>query len=162
MYEFDEQRPVALDVFIPMSNAKKALFIAEQQPDGSIKFVSAGMLFENENPATISTSTANQPKEETDMNTTNSKSVLTWVVTVLPIVGAIIGATTWINATIDSKARDNRLELKQDLQQAKQDITLRVDKIEDKVDSGFKDTSSQLNEIKVLIAKAEQQKQVKE
>lgn len=161
MYEFDEQRPVALDAFIPMSNAKKALLIAEQQPDGSIKFVSAGMLFENENPATIST-IANQPKEATDMNTTTNKSVLNWVVTVLPIVAAIIGATTWINSTIDSKSRDNRLELKQDLQLAKQDITLRMDKIEDKVDGGFKDTSSQLNDIKVLIAKSEQQKKATE
>lgn len=162
MYEFDEQMPVVLDAFIPISNAKKALFIAEQQPDGSIKFVSAGMLLENENPATISASSANQSKEVADMHTTNSKSVLTWVVTVLPIVAAIIGATTWINSTIDNKARDNRLELKQDLQLAKQDITLRVDKIEGKVDDGFKDTSGQLNEIKVLIAKSEQQKQVKE
>ncbi|MEG2267438.1 MAG: hypothetical protein RSC68_24310 [Acinetobacter sp.] len=162
MYEFNEQRPFVPDAFIPMSNAKKALFIAEQQPDGSIKFVSAGMLFESENPATISTSTAIQPKEDAGMNITNSKSVLTWVVTVLPIVASIIGATTWVNSTIDSKARDNRLELKQDLQLAKQDITLRIDKIEDKVDGGFKDTSSQLNEIKVLIATSEQQKRIKE
>lgn len=158
MYEFDEQRAVALDAFIPMSSVKKALFIAEQQPDGSIKFVSAGMLFENGNPATISPSPADQPKKEADMNTINSKSVLTWVATVLPIVAAIIGATTWINSTIDSKARDNRMELKQDLQLAKQDISVRIDKIEGKVDSGFKDTSTQLNEIKVLLAKSDQKK----
>ncbi|ESL40927.1 hypothetical protein L473_01322 [Klebsiella pneumoniae BIDMC 36] len=92
------------------------------------------------------------------MNSQNSKSVLTWTVTVLPIIAAIVGATTWINSTIDSKARDNRLELKQDLQQAKQDISMRVDKLEDKVDTGFRETSSQLNDIKILLVKNEKQK----
>lgn len=159
MYEFDEQRPVVLDAFIPMSNANKALFIAEQQPDGSLKFVSAGMLYETENPARISPSSAINSKEVADVSNNVSKSLLTWVATVLPVIAAIIGATTWINSTIDSKARDNRLELKQDLQLAKQDIASRVDKLEVKVDNGFKDTSTQLNEIKVLFVQSVPKKQ---
>lgn len=93
------------------------------------------------------------------MSNNVSKSLLTWVATVLPVIAAIIGATTWINSTIDSKARDNRLELKQDLQLAKQDIASRVDKLEVKVDNGFKDTSTQLNEIKVLFVQSVPKKQ---
>ncbi|EPY5246825.1 TPA: hypothetical protein ACWXE1_005605 [Klebsiella pneumoniae] len=158
MNDFVEIKHSKFQEFIPMSDAQKALFIAEQQPDGSIKFVSAGMLYESSNPAKITTGFANHINGEADMNSQNSKSVLTWTVTVLPIIAAIVGATTWINSTIDSKARDNRLELKQDLQQAKQDISMRVDKLEDKVDTGFRETSSQLNDIKILLVKNEKQK----
>ncbi|ELS1887100.1 hypothetical protein RZP54_04880 [Raoultella ornithinolytica] len=158
MNEFSEIKHSKFQEFIPMSDAQKALFIAEQQPDGSIKFVSAGMLFESSNPARITTNVAEHVKEEADMIPQNSKSVLTWTVTVLPILAAIVGATTWINSTIDSKARDNRLELKQDLQQTKQDLSMRVDKLEDKVDTGFRETSNQLNEIKVLLVKNDKSK----
>ena len=158
MNEFDEVKPTLRHDFIPISEAKKALFIAEQQPEGSIKFVSAGMLFESSHPATITTKLAENVGEEAGMNTQNSKSVLTWTITVLPVIAAIVGATTWINSTIDSKARDNRLELKQDLQQVKQDLSMRVDNLEGKVDSGFRDTSSQLNDIKILLVKSDQQK----
>lgn len=155
MNEFNDAKHSSLQDFTPVSEAKKALFIAEQQPDGSITFVSAGMLFESSNPATITTKIAEHVREEADMSTTSHKSVLAWMTTVLPIISVVVGATTWINSTIDSKARDNRLELKQDLQQAKQDLSSRVDKIEDKVDVGFRDTSSQLNDIKILLVKSE-------
>lgn len=138
--------------FVSASEAKKAIVIAEQQIDGSVRFVSAGMLFESADPAKINA--ISQPRTEgAEMDTTSSKTALTWVVTVIPIIAAIAGATAWINSTIDSKSRDNRLEMKQDLQLAKQDITSRVDKVETKVDAGFKDTSNQFNELKTLLIK---------
>lgn len=79
------------------------------------------------------------------------QSFLKWVGLSLPLILAIIGATVWINSTIDSKVRENRLEMKADLDSARieikseaqrtQDAVMRLD---DKVDRKMDKLSDQL------------------
>lgn len=75
------------------------------------------------------------------------------VVGILSILATLVGGVTWINSTIDTKVRDSRQELKQDLQSLKQDLSaqdkdtqaaltrlsdrndIQFDKINDKLDS---------------------------
>lgn len=68
-------------------------------------------------------------------------NILKWVALVLPIVLAITGATVWVNSTIDSKSRDNRLEMKADLDRTQDAIQrlsdrddAKFDKLNDKLD----------------------------
>lgn len=74
---------------------------------------------ENRNHATFD----DQITEELDMN---SRALLSWCATVFPIVItlmiALVTSTVWITGTIHDTARENRLELKQDLQTTRQEI----------------------------------------
>lgn len=107
--------------FVSATEAKKAIFIAEQQVDGTVRFISAGMLYESADPATIK-GTSKHNTEEAGLSSTTAKSALTWVITVVPLIATIAGATIWVNSTIDSKARENRLEMKADMSDMQKDF----------------------------------------
>lgn len=64
-------------------------------------------------------------------------SFLKWSGLSLPLVIAIVGATVWINNTIDSKVRENRLELKSDIDSTKNQLNASIDsaKLELKTES---------------------------
>lgn len=110
-----------LNHYISASEAKRALFIGEEQFDGTVRFSSAGILFENSDPATL-TATSKPKAEGAEMKPSTATSALTWVATVIPIVAAIAGATIWVNSTIESKSRENRLEMKADLSDMQKDF----------------------------------------
>ncbi|MGP2519073.1 hypothetical protein ACTUSX_04195 [Pantoea ananatis] len=123
--------------------SKKSVFIAEQHPDGSVRFISAGMLFDDPKADTIDTETKTQNKEA-GVSSNFTKSALTWAVTVLPLGVAIVTATIWVTSSIESKARENRLEMKQDLSDMqkdfkadmiafKQDITSQNNRLQDSI-----------------------------
>ncbi|HAU4319374.1 TPA: hypothetical protein F6U59_07330 [Serratia marcescens] len=118
--------------FAPMEEARRVLMIVDQTPDGKISFIPAGMLYHNET-SKLHANTSPKPEKEGKMQTGSFQSFLKWVGLSLPIVVTIVGSTYWINATIDSKARDNRLELKADLSEARQDILLQVTRTQDSV-----------------------------
>ncbi|SUB71831.1 hypothetical protein [Pluralibacter gergoviae] len=73
-------------------------------------------------------------------------------VALVTIVGASVSATWSVSNAITSKNDSLRSELNQNISSSKQEITSRIDRIEDKVDSGFKDVTSNLNDLKVILA----------
>lgn len=92
------------------------------------------------------------------MQSATFQSFLKWVGLSLPIVASIVGSTYWINSTIDSKSRDNRLELKADLTVVRQDILLQLTRTQDSVlrlsdrsDEKFDKINDKLTEIHTSI-----------
>lgn len=145
--------------FTPIEDARKVLMIVDQTPDGKISFQPAGMLYHNETNK-LHADTSQKPEREGKMQTGSFQSFLKWVGLSLPIVAAIVGSTCWINSTIDSKARDNRLELKADLNEARQDILLQVTRTQDSIlrlsdrtDEKFDKINDKLTEIHSSIKK---------
>ncbi|EPJ5334250.1 hypothetical protein L7A00_001896 [Enterobacter cloacae] len=86
--------------------------------------------------------------------TQSFQSFIKWVGLSLPIVAALVGTTVWINTTIDNKARENRLELKADLESAKVELKAEVirtqgdiARLDDKIDRKMDKLSDQLTVI---------------
>lgn len=82
------------------------------------------------------------------------QSFLKWAGLLLSFVIAIVGAVTWINATIDSKTRENRIEMKADLDSAKTEIKAEVfrtqdsvNRLDEKIDRKMDKLSDQLTAI---------------
>lgn len=85
-------------------------------------------------------------------------SFLKWVGLSLPVIVAVVCATAWINMTIDSKARENRLEMKADLDSAKVEIKAEVvrsqddiKRLDDKIDRKMDKISDQLTSLQQEI-----------
>ncbi|HDC4619834.1 hypothetical protein [Enterobacter asburiae] len=90
--------------------------------------------------------------------TTSFQSFIKWAGLSLPLVVAIAGSVAWINSTIESKARENRLEMKAELQSVKIELkgdTARVQDsvghLEDKIDRKMDKVSDQLTAIQQEI-----------
>lgn len=64
----------------------------------------------------------------------------------------ICGATWTISNNISDKVSQSRQEVMGAIQTSKTEVNTRIDRVENKVDSGFKETASGLGEIKVLLA----------
>ncbi len=72
----------------------------------------------------------------------------------LPFIIAVAAATAWINSTIDGKTRDNRIEMKADLEAVKADLKAEstrtqddIKRLEDKLDRKLDKLSDQLGTI---------------
>lgn len=74
------------------------------------------------------------------------------ILALITVVGTAVGVTWAVSNSISEKNNALRQELSQSILTSKQEITQRVDRVEDKIDSGFKDNTTQLNELKVLLA----------
>lgn len=70
---------------------------------------------------------------------------------ILAFAGAAVG-TTW---AVSSKIYDSNNAVRQEITgvvlASKTELATRIDKVEDKVDAGFKDNSDKLNDLKVLL-----------
>ena len=81
------------------------------------------------------------------------QSFLKWAGLLLSFVIAIVGAVTWINATIDSKTRENRIEMKAELDSAteiKAEVIRTqdsVNRLDEKIDRKMDKLSDQLTAI---------------
>lgn len=97
-----------------------------------------------------------QPVQDEKMSSNSSVGKVEFRITVglaaLTVVAAVIGTTWTVSNAISEKNTALRQELSQSILVSKQEITQRVDRVEDKIDSGFKDTSSQLTDLKILLA----------
>ncbi|EML3649518.1 hypothetical protein RVW51_000159 [Citrobacter freundii] len=103
----------------------------------------------------------NQTDEENDSDMSNKTISRTefWLGTIGVIftcLAAAVGATWTISNNINDKANDTRKELAANIQSSKSEISLRMDRLEDKLDSSSKDTSDKLMRIQLLLeAKSE-------
>lgn len=71
--------------------------------------------------------------------------------TLVAILVATCGAVWTISNSINDKINQSRQEVNLSVQTSKAEITSRIDRLEDKVDTGFKDTTSSLNDLKVIL-----------
>lgn len=83
-----------------------------------------------------------------------AQNALKYIGIFLSIVIPIIGATSWINSTIDTKVRESRLEMKDEINSAKTEIKTEVsraqdsiNRLDDKVDRKMDKLSDQLSSI---------------
>lgn len=137
--------------FIPAQGAQRVLMYVEQDDSGKVSFQPANMVYHD--PMI----TKPTPKEVIGVKE-SIQNLLKWIGLSLPIVASIVGASYWINSTIESKSNQNRLEMKSDLSAVKQDImvqTLRtqdaVQRLSDRTDEKFDKVNSGMNDIKTLI-----------
>ncbi|CAI2056938.1 Uncharacterised protein [Serratia quinivorans] len=72
----------------------------------------------------------------------------------LPLIIAVAAAATWVNSTIDSKTRENRIEMKADLETVKTDLKAEavrtqdeIKRLDDKIDRKLDKISDQLGAI---------------
>ena len=72
--------------------------------------------------------------------------------TVLTIVGAAILTTWTVSNSIDSKVNQARQEITGITYTSKVEVTNRLDRLEDKVESGLKETNAGINDLKVLLS----------
>lgn len=70
---------------------------------------------------------------------------------VIAIVGSAVTVTWSVSNAITSKNDSLRVELNQNITTSKQEIGARIDRLEDKVDGGFKDLSTTLGDLKVIM-----------
>lgn len=104
-----------------------------------------------------------QPAEaEPHMNVKSLSRVEFWLGIAAAIVGMfaiVVGATWTISNNINEKVNASRQELTGNIQSSRAEITTRIDRLEDKMDSNFKETSSSLFKIQAILeAKSEKEK----
>ncbi|MFW7226911.1 MULTISPECIES: hypothetical protein [unclassified Serratia (in: enterobacteria)] len=78
-----------------------------------------------------------------------------WLGLIGVIVSIVIAvaATSWtVSNRITDEMSQERQEINGSIQTSEDHLNGRIDKLDSKVDTGFKDTTSQLNDIKVMIA----------
>ncbi|MCL6409932.1 hypothetical protein QQL37_12495 [Pantoea agglomerans] len=96
------------------------------------------------------------PKQEENMTAKGLIGKIEFRVTMglalLTVVGVAVTAAWSISNSISDKNTALRQELSQTILTSKQELSLRVDRVEDKIDDGFKETSNQLTDLKVLLA----------
>ncbi|NUU68467.1 hypothetical protein HQN64_20490 [Enterobacteriaceae bacterium BIT-l23] len=78
---------------------------------------------------------------------------------IVTIIGAGIVATWTISNSINDRVNDSRRELAGNIQNSKVEITTRIDRLEDKIDSNYKETSSSLMKIQAILESKQQNKQ---
>ncbi|CNJ37208.1 Uncharacterised protein [Yersinia rohdei] len=89
-----------------------------------------------------------------NMQTSSVSKLEFWLGIAGVIIGfmAIVGTASWtISNNINDKISQSRQEISANIQMSKSEISSRVDRIEDKVDSGFKDTSQGIMDLKLLL-----------
>jgi high-affinity Fe2+/Pb2+ permease len=98
---------------------------------------------------------ASQAKGDSKMSTSNIGRLEFWLGISVSIVGFVVigcGATWTISSTINDKVSQSRQEIAGNIQVSKTELTTRMDRLEDKVESGFKDTNSGINDLKLLLS----------
>ena len=92
--------------------------------------------------------------EEQEMNNSGIGRLEFWLGISASIVGFIVigcGATWSISNAISDKVNQSRIEINGSIQTSKTEITTRIDRLEDKVATGFKDNANGINELKLMI-----------
>ncbi|HDT5515084.1 TPA: hypothetical protein QHK07_000153 [Klebsiella aerogenes] len=96
-------------------------------------------------------------KDEETINDMSNKGISRsefWLGTIGVMVTclvAAIGATWTISNNISDKTNETRKELAGNIQNSKSEISLRMDRLEDKLDSSSKDTSDKLMRIQMIL-----------
>jgi len=95
-----------------------------------------------------------EPLSGGDMNSKSITRVEFWLGTITTVVGFLviaIGATWTISNSINEKINSSRQELAGNIQVSKTEITTRLDRVEDKMDSNFKEMSASLIKIQSTL-----------
>lgn len=96
------------------------------------------------------------------MNANSLSRLEFWLGIMASIVGVlsiVIGATWIISNTISEKIDASRKEIAGNIQSNRTDITARIDRLEDKMDSNLKDISSSMYKIQATLeAKSSKEK----
>lgn len=99
---------------------------------------------------------------EPHMNANSLSRLEFWLGIMASIVGVlsiVIGATWIISNTISEKIDASRKEIAGNIQSNRTDITARIDRLEDKMDSNLKDISSSMYKIQATLeAKSSKEK----
>lgn len=98
---------------------------------------------------------ARQAKGDTSMNSSSIGRLEFWLGIAASIVGFVVigcGATWTISSNINDKVNESRVEIANNIQVSKTELATRIDKLETKVDAGFKDTTSGINDIKIILS----------
>ncbi|EPM4183925.1 hypothetical protein PGO63_09470 [Klebsiella aerogenes] len=135
--------------------SQSELFYAKRVGN-SVVFEPASYLLTANNLHTIkdTLSLDDKAKPEEEMNAKTLGRLEFWIgiaVGVITIVGAAVTITWNVSSAINSKNDALRTELNQNIVTSKQEIGTRIDRLEDKVDGGFKDLSSNLSDLKVIM-----------
>ncbi|HAZ3906282.1 TPA: hypothetical protein J1437_004710 [Escherichia coli] len=78
---------------------------------------------------------------------------------IIGIFSIVVGATWTISNNINDKINASRQELTGNIQSSRAEITARIDRLEDKMESNFKETSSSLFKIQAILeAKSDKEK----
>lgn len=94
-----------------------------------------------------------EPKAS-EMNEKSITKAQFWIGVIISSLTVVVAAcaTTWaISNNINDKVNQSRLEISASLQTNKSELSSRIDRVEDKVDTGFKDTNNGINDLKILI-----------
>lgn len=92
----------------------------------------------------------------------SEKSITTtqfWVgiiLAILTILGTGVCASWTISNTMNDKTNGLRKDMSDEIKSSRIELSAKIERVEDKTAEGFKDTSSQLNDIKILLAKSDQ------
>lgn len=73
------------------------------------------------------------------------------IATIAGVLSIVIGATWTISNTISEKIDASRKEITGNIQSNRTDITTRIDRLEDKMDSNLKDISSNMYKIQAIL-----------
>lgn len=122
----------------------------------SVLFEPAAYLLTPNNLHTIKNTFSSDDKDEpgVEMSSKTLGRLEFWIgiaVGVIAIVGSAVTVTWSVSSAITSKNDSLRTELNQNITTSKQEIGARIDRLEDKVDSGFKDLSTNLGDLKVIM-----------
>lgn len=79
------------------------------------------------------------------------------VLAILTVLGTGVCASWTISNTINDKSNNLRKDMSDEIKSSRIELSAKIDRVEDKTEAGFKDASSQLHDIKILLAKSEQQ-----
>lgn len=122
--------------------------------DGRMVFQQAQLLPLKEGFHRVTNNHLTEDEQDPDMKTSTIGRVEFWVgvgLSILTVVGAAVTATWSVSNAVSSKNDSLRIELNQNIGTSKQEISDRITRVEDKVDNGFKDVSSQLSDMKVIL-----------
>lgn len=110
----------------------------------------AGFIFSTPNQ------TDKDDEKNSDMSTKGISRSEFWLGTIGVMVTCLvasIGATWTISNNISDKTNETRKELAGNIQNSKSEISLRMDRLEDKFDASSKDTSDKLMRIQMILEK---------
>ncbi|HCA0321644.1 TPA: hypothetical protein MNI86_005440 [Klebsiella pneumoniae] len=122
----------------------------------TVVFEPAALLLTPNNLHTIKDTFSSGDKDDpgVEMSSKTLGRIEFWIgiaVGVIAIVGSAVTVTWSVSSAITSKNDSLRTELNQNITTSKQEIGARIDRLEDKVDGGFKDLSTNLGDLKVIL-----------
>ncbi|HDZ0760527.1 TPA: hypothetical protein RRT58_000387 [Klebsiella pneumoniae] len=122
----------------------------------AVVFEPAAFLLTPNNLHTIKDTFSSDYKDDpgVEMSSKTLGRIEFWIgiaVGVIAIVGSAVTVTWSVSSAITSKNDSLRTELNQNITTSKQEIGARIDRLEDKVDGGFKDLSTNLGDLKVIL-----------